>query len=154
MVPIKNRSPLTMEPAMFKMIVVAIDGSNQSIKSLTCAIGLAESCGAELIIVHAYVHTSDLRSKDEYVKLVAQRKRAGQKIMDDVRAQFKNARMVVEENLLEGPAAEAILTVAQTRGADLIIMGTRGMGSLEGLFLGSVSTKVTHEAPCTVMVVR
>ena len=139
---------------MFKMIVLAMDGSTQSIKGLTYAVGLAESCGAKLIIVHAYAHTSDLRDKEEYERLVAQRKRVGQKVLDDARAQFKNARIVVEENLIEGPAAEAILTVAHTRGADLIIMGTRGMGSLEGLLLGSVSTKVTHDAPCTVMVVR
>lgn len=153
---IKDRldTPLAMEPTMFKLIVLALDGSKQSIKALTYAIGLAESCGAELIIVHAYAHTSDLRDKEEYEKRVAQRKRAGQKILDDARAQFKNARIVVEENLLEGPAAEATLSVAKTRRADLIIMGTRGMGSLEGLLLGSVSTKVTHEAPCTVMVVR
>ena len=139
---------------MFKTIVLALDGSNQSLKALTHAIGLAEWCEAELIIVHAYSHTSDLRAKEEYEKLVAQRKSGGQKILDNARAQFKSARIVVEENLLEGPAAEAILTVAQNRGADLIILGTRGMGSLEGLLLGSVSTKVTHEAPCTVMVVR
>jgi nucleotide-binding universal stress UspA family protein len=147
-------TPSAMESTMFKLIVLALDGSKQSLTALTYAIGLAESCGAELIIVHAYAHTSDLRDKEEYKKRVAQRKRAGQKILDDARGKFTNARIVIEENLLEGPAAEAILTVAQTRGADLIIIGTRGMGSLEGLLLGSVSTKVTHEAPCTVMVVR
>ena len=139
---------------MFKLIVIALDGSSQSIKALTYAIGLAESCGAKLIIVHSYSHTSDLRGKEYYEKLVAQRKSAGQKILDDARARFKYTEMAVEENLLEGPPDEAILSVAKTRGADLIVMGTRGMGSLEGLLLGSVSTSVTRDAPCTVMVVR
>ena len=139
---------------MFNLIVLALDGSDQSIKALKYAIGLAECSAADLIIVHAYSHTSDLRGKEEYERLVAQRKSAGQKILDDARAQLKNTDINVEENLLEGPAAEAILSVAKTRSADLIIMGTRGMGSLEGLLLGSVSTKVTRDAPCTVMVVR
>jgi nucleotide-binding universal stress UspA family protein len=60
----------------------------------------------------------------------------------------------VEEDLLEGPAAEAILSAAAIRNADLIVMGSRGMGSLKGMVFGSVSTKVSHYAPCPVMVVR
>ncbi len=139
---------------MFNTIILALDGSENSIKALDFAIGMAESYGAEIIAVHAYSHTSDLRAKEGYEKRVAQRKSAGQKILDDARLRFDESRITVEENLLEGPAAEAILSVAKTRGADLIIMGTRGMGSLEGLLLGSVSTRVTHDAPCTVMVVR
>jgi nucleotide-binding universal stress UspA family protein len=139
---------------MFKLIVLALDGSNKSNKALRYAISTAGFCSAELIIVHAYSHTSDLHGKEEYERLVAQRKSAGQKIIDDARVQYEDSNISVEENLLEGPAAEAIISVANTRKADLIIMGTRGMGSLEGLLLGSVSTKVTRDAPCTVMVVR
>lgn len=149
-----NMSPSTMERTMYKRIVLALDGSNQSVKALKYAIGLAECFDSDLIIVHAYAHTSDLRGKEGYEKRVAQRKSGGQKIMDDARAQYKNTGIAVEENLLEGPAADAILAVANTRSADLVVMGTRGMGSLEGLLLGSVSTKMTREAPCTVMVVR
>ena len=139
---------------MFKLIVLALDGSSQSIKAQKFAIGIADMCHADLIIVHAYSHTSDLHGKEGYDKLVAQRKSAGQKILDDARAVLKESDLSVEENLLEGPAADAILSVANTRHADLIIMGTRGRGSLGGLLMGSVSTKVTHDAPCTVMVVR
>ena len=139
---------------MFKLIVLALDGSNKSNKALRYAISTAGFCSAELIIVHAYSHTSDLHGKEEYERLVAQRKSAGQKIIDDARVQYEDSNISVEENLLEGPAAEAIISVANTRKADLIIMGTRGMGSLEGLLMGSVSTKVTRDAPCTVMVVR
>ena len=50
---------------------------------------------------------------------------------------FQNIRSFdVEEDLLEGPAAEAILSVAEIRKADLIILGTRGMGSFKGLLVG------------------
>ena len=139
---------------MFKLIVLALDGSSQSIKAQKYTLGIAEMCQADLIIVHAYSHTSDLHGKEGYDKLVAQRKSAGQKILDDAREVFNESDLSVEENLLEGPAADAILSVANTRNADLIIMGTRGRGSLEGLLMGSVSTKVTRDAPCTVMVVR
>jgi nucleotide-binding universal stress UspA family protein len=60
----------------------------------------------------------------------------------------------MDEDLLEGPAAEAILSAAATRNSDLIVMGSRGMGSLKGMVFGSVSTRVAHYAPCPVMVVR
>ncbi|MCK7482230.1 MAG: universal stress protein [Candidatus Moduliflexus flocculans] len=60
----------------------------------------------------------------------------------------------MDEDLLEGPAAEAILSAAAIRNSDLIVMGSRGMGALKGMVLGSVSTKVFHYAPCPVMVVR
>jgi nucleotide-binding universal stress UspA family protein len=55
----------------------------------------------------------------------------------------------VEQELLEGPAAETILSVAAARKPDLIVMG-----SLKGAVFGSVSTKVSHEAPRPVMVAR
>ena len=68
-----------------------------------------------------------------------------------MRSQFLKSK---EEDLLEGPAADAIVSAAEAHRADLIVMGTRGMGAVTGVMFGSVSTKVTHHAPCSVMVVR
>jgi nucleotide-binding universal stress UspA family protein len=56
--------------------------------------------------------------------------------------------------LLFGTPAESILKVAETRGCDLIIMGARGLGLLEMLFLGSQAQKVLSHADCPVLVVR
>ena len=74
--------------------------------------------------------------------------------MDEARKRLGNVSIDVHEELLEGPEAEAILAVAETRQADLIIMGTRGLSSLQGLLLGSVAHKVIHHASCPVMVAR
>jgi len=60
----------------------------------------------------------------------------------------------LKTDVLEGPAAEAILGVVEARGNDLIIMGTRGLGRLTGLLLGSQSQKVVSHAPCPVLLVR
>lgn len=54
----------------------------------------------------------------------------------------------------DGDPAQRILQRAVSEGADLIVMGSRGFSDLKGLFLGSVSHKVTHLAPCPVMSVR
>lgn len=54
----------------------------------------------------------------------------------------------------DGAAAEEILGVVEDEGADLVVMGTRGLGSLKGLLAGSVSQKVAHLADCTCIIVK
>ena len=56
--------------------------------------------------------------------------------------------------IAEGDPAESILRAAREHGADLIVLGTRGLGRLKGLLLGSVSHKVTHLAECPCLTVR
>jgi len=60
----------------------------------------------------------------------------------------------IRAELREGPEAESILNFAKNSQSDIIVMGTRGMGALKGLLLGSVSRKVIHYANCPVMVVH
>jgi len=138
---------------MFNHIIVAIDGSEHSNRAVNCARELAERFGASLWLVHAYPQTSDLRSYDQFGKLIARRKRAGQSILDEALKILGEINCEINEELLEGPEAEAILSVAETQKVGLILMGTRGLGSLEGMLLGSVSRKVTHHASCPVMLV-
>jgi len=60
----------------------------------------------------------------------------------------------VEAVVEDGDAARKILDCAEKRGANLIVMGSRGLSDLKGLLLGSVSHKVSHLAECTCMTVR
>ena len=139
---------------MFGIILVALDGSEQSLLALKYAKDIAETHDAKMIMIHAYPNTSDLRDVPGYEKLVSQRKNFGQNIIDHARKQLGDVSFEVEEDLLQGPAADAVLSVAEVRNADLIVLGTRGLGSLKGVIFGSVSNKVMHYAPCPVMVVR
>ena len=139
---------------MFKKIVCAMDGSERSMQALKQANNLANQYGSKLIVVHAYPHTSDLHDFEGYHKLLATRKSVGEKVLALARQMIGKAEFEMEEELLEGPAADAILTVANTRSADLIVMGTRGMGAIKGVLFGSVATKVSHHANCSVLVVR
>lgn len=79
----------------------------------------------------------------------------GWQILDKAKA-AAIANGVAEPKLVvrDGTPARVILDVAREEGADLIAMGTRGMGEVGGLLAGSVSYKINHAAPCTVMVVR
>jgi nucleotide-binding universal stress UspA family protein len=139
---------------MYATIIVALDGSEQSLLALEHARAIAECFRSKLILVHAFLHTSDLRDSIEYNNLLALRIKGGEAILEQARKLLGRISIEVEEDLLEGPAAEAILSAAATRNADLIVMGSRGVGSLQGMVFGSVSTKVSHYAPCPVMVVR
>ncbi|MEJ2156975.1 MAG: universal stress protein [Desulfobacteraceae bacterium] len=139
---------------MFRTIVIGLDGSERSLKALLYGQNLGEKYGAKLILVHAYPHTSDLRDFEGYASLLARRKNSGERVLDSGAKMLADTPIAFERDLLEGPAAEAVMSVAETRKADLIILGTRGMGAVKGLVFGSVATKVSHHAPCPVLLIR
>ena len=139
---------------MFSNIVVGIDGSENSLRALKYAQNLAEKFESRLTIVHAYPRTSDLHDFEGYDILVARRKNDGWKIIAKARELLTGAAFEIVEDLLEEPADEAILSAAEARNADLIVVGTRGMGTIKSVLFGSVATKVTHRADCPVLVVR
>ena len=139
---------------MFRNILLAVDGSEHSNLAADYAGGLAAAFKANLFIVHAYPHTSDLLGYDDFEKLVARRKSSGQEVLDTVRSRISDCGAAIQEDLLEGPEAEAILAAVQAQQIDLVVMGTRGRGTIEGMLFGSVSRKVSQHAPCPVMLIR
>ena len=139
---------------MFKNILVAFDGSEYSHKALTYAKDLCEKYSATLWLLHVFPHTSDLLGYTDYEKLFSRRKGEGQAVLDSALENLVRPSFEVREELQEGPEAEAILKVAANIQSDIIVMGTRGLGAVKGLLLGSVSRKVIHYAACPVMVVH
>ena len=139
---------------MFKNIVLAFDGSDYSNKALESAKSLTERFEATLWLVHVFRNPSDFLGYTDYEKLYARRKSAAQAVLDDALQKLGTTTFIVNGELLEGPEAESILKVAENRKADLIVMGTRGFGTVKGFLVGSVSRKVIHYASCSVMVVH
>jgi len=139
---------------MFKRILLAVDGSKHSDLAVDYAVALAAAFQATLHVVHAYPQTSDLLGYEDFERLVSRRKSAGQKILDTVRERLESRGAAFQEDLLEGPEAEAILAAATAQKVELIVMGTRGLGTIEGMLFGSVSRKVSQHAECPVMLIR
>lgn len=139
---------------MFKSIVLAVDGSEYSLRAIEYAKSLAENYEANLWLIHVFSHTSDLLGYQDFEKLYAKRKSTGQVVLDDAQKKLGSTTFKVHQELLEGSEAEAILMVAKKHQADLIVMGTRGFGAVKGLLVGSVSRKVIHLSTCPVMVVH
>jgi nucleotide-binding universal stress UspA family protein len=137
-----------------KNIVVAIDGSEGARIALDTAIDLAAGSGATLTAV--YVR----HAPPSYVGApYAQRTVSGElhKARDALAAASaiaEQAGATVEIDELEGEPADTILESARARGADLIVVGSRGLGTVAGALLGSVSSKVVHHADRPVLVAR
>jgi nucleotide-binding universal stress UspA family protein len=138
---------------MFRKILVAVDGSQQSNAALAIAADLAQRYRATLCLLHAFPHVSDLLGMPQYKHLLEVRSALGQQVLENTRAQVGHA-LPVETQLIEGPPAPAILRVAVEDGCDIIVMGSRGHGQLAGLLLGSVSSAVAQRAQCAVLIVH
>ena len=137
---------------MFKVIVWATDGSPSAEDALPLAAGLAKSSGARLVIVH--VEELGVSRGGAYHKHADETDMlAG---IEAHLAKLRGEGLDVQLELHKsgsGGAAHIIADAAREAGADLIVAGTRGHGSVVGLILGSVTHRLLHIAPCPVLVV-
>lgn len=134
-------------------IVVGVDPSQDALRALRWAVDEAEIRGAELELVHAFP-TPDLLALPAVVSLPdpEEMRRAAQDVLAEALAAAGGARDVeVTYNVMPGNAASTLCEAA--KGADLLVVGARGLGGFRGLLLGSVSHQVVAHSPCPVVVV-
>jgi len=136
---------------MFKVIIWATDGSSQAERALPFAKHLAQANGARLIVVHsreimAGRGAGPVRLDEDQVQAALGKQVA------DLKQQGRAATLQMGE-VMAGGAAQVIADIADKEGADLIVAGTRGHGSLTGLLLGSVTHRLIQIAHCPVLVV-
>ena len=139
---------------MFKKILVPYDGSHHSERALETAIHMARNDGAALHVIYAYDKLPDYLGEPNLQEVLNRVLSAARGLMDNAAQQAHDQGIEVTTDVLEGPAAEAILRVAEIENFDLIIMGSRGLGHLKGLLLGSVSERVLRQAKIPVMIMR
>lgn len=139
---------------MFQKILVGVDGSPQSTKAAKVSGELARILKADLRIVVVFEPLPTYLGDSLLQQAISVRMEAAQHILQEALNVVEEIPGRLETEVLEGPVAEAILVVASTRNNDLIIMGSRGLGKLAGLLLGSQSQKVVQHAPCPVLIVR
>jgi nucleotide-binding universal stress UspA family protein len=135
-------------------ILYATDGSPHARKALDWVIDIATRRRARVIIVSAYEPIPRDLGTPHLEEMMARRPAEGQSIAGEAAAALERNEIDYEIDVLEGPAAEAILSVARTRPCDVIVMGSRGRGRLHSMLLGSISQRVVQEAPCPVLIVR
>jgi nucleotide-binding universal stress UspA family protein len=140
---------------MFKNILVAYDGSEHSKKAALIVGGLIreQHQAAEVRIVTVLDPAPWELGEPFLSHLIEQRTRAGDEALAEA-AGLIGEGITTQKELLFGGAAEGIIQVAEARGCDLIVIGERGLGLLEGLLLGSQAQRVISRAKCPVLVVK
>ena len=145
---------------MFGSIVVGTDGSDTATEAVRQATELAKSVGARVHVVSAYEPVPEGRLRQERQDVPADLQWSINP-REDVEATLRHAAEGIEEAGVqvdtfarEGDPADAILDVAEEQSADLIVVGNKGMTGAKRFLLGSVPNKVSHHAPCSVLIIR
>jgi nucleotide-binding universal stress UspA family protein len=137
---------------MFKHILVALDGSPYSRRALPTAIEVAKKFDSQIFILHVSEHdrgraaSYSMETPAEATEMVADAVEAAKKAGVSAAGEIRDAGVT--------HAAKYIVEVAKEKGIDLIVMGSRGLSDVQGIFLGSVTHKVLQTAEVPVLIDR
>ena len=137
-------------------IVVGVDDSEGSVAALRWAVEEAGLRDATLDVVHAWDYPyvgGELAGMAAYAIDEEEMTRSGKEIVDRALAAAGPAPAQLEARAVVVRGSDASVLIDRAKGADLLVVGTRGRGGFAGLLLGSVSQQVIHHAPCPVVVV-
>ena len=145
---------------MFDRIVVGTDGSETAEEAVRQASELAKISKSELNLVSAYEPVSQSQLREEARDVpgdaanVVNPREEVNVTLEKASGIAKKEKVSVVPHAREGDPADAILDVAEEIKADLIIVGNKGMTGAKRFLLGSVPNKVSHHAPCSVMIIQ
>ena len=156
---------------LFKKILVAMDGSENSQKAAQAALELAEKLKTELVVLQAIIPPTSYYqttiasptgmslpapSQHEIDAYYAYARKVATSIVGEVESKAKRQGIHIKTEIPEAVSSvvETILNHAARENADLIVVGTRGLGGFKKLLLGSVSSGIVSHAHCPVLVVR
>ncbi len=147
---------------MISNILLAVDGSPQSSKAVKIAAQIANGVNAKLVLLHVvkqdelpdvmkqFIHSEQIPGTNIDVLI-----NAAQHML---KGEVENARAAgvseVQVEVEQGSIARTIIATAERYDADMIVLGSRGMGDIEGLLRGGVSHRVEILAKCPVLVVK
>ena len=134
-------------------IVVGYDGSPSSAAAVEHAARQAAG-GGRVVVVHAYEVPPDYMGAPYYEDMLAEATRRSEDAMRTLESGTPAlAEVDHETEVLAGDPGAAILNVASTHGADMIVLGSHGRGRMAAMLLGSVAQRVLHGAACPVLII-
>lgn len=139
---------------MYKKILVAVDGSDISFRALTNAEALAKGMKGELLVLHV----TDASPKATQHRTLGITTRLEEKddseLVYEIKKQLMESPVPFKVKEVSGHAATAIVSAAEEYDCDTIVMGSRGLGNITKLLIGSVSTEVINHAHIPVVIVK
>lgn len=141
---------------MFKKILVAFDGSEQSLKAFDFALQLASSCvgTSHEITVISVAQPPEPADIVEVNAVIDNAISYYEKLFGDLKNKAKSRNLEIRTEVLIGHPADQIIRYASETNADIIILGQTGKSKIQNWLLGSVSKRVCTYAPCTVTIVK
>jgi nucleotide-binding universal stress UspA family protein len=145
---------------MFQSMVVGTDGSETAKEAVRQATDLAQRLSAKIHLVSAYEPVPEGRLREERQQVpddlqwMVNPREDVSATLEGAAEAMRERGVEVDTHAREGDPADAILDVAEEEGADLIVVGNKGMTGAKRFLLGSVPNKVSHHAPCSVMIIR
>jgi nucleotide-binding universal stress UspA family protein len=141
---------------MLSKLLVPVDGSENSLRSLDHAIYLTKKTGANITAMNVIENppTVYVESQKLLNNLLANFRAESANILDKCKQIAEKSGVKIETVIGEGDAASTIVGYAEKGNFDTIIIGRRGLGRFKEMMLGSISNKVLHHAKCTVNIVK
>jgi nucleotide-binding universal stress UspA family protein len=135
-------------------ILIASDGSECAGQALEQGLSIATDVGAAVTVLYVRRTPSDYLEDPHYQDFLTEESRHAGLVIDDAKQRAAESDLEIDYEVVEGDAVEEILKVARSRQVDLIVVGSRGLGSFSSLMLGSVSTALLHQADRPVLVAK
>ncbi|RLQ90281.1 universal stress protein [Planomicrobium sp. Y74] len=139
---------------MYGKILLAVDGSNHSLRAAKEAITIAgNNPDSQITIVYVADHDdakNDVLHSGSTAELDFQRRKKLQPVEEAIAAGNIKHRV----KILHGTPGPAIVEYANSESFDILVIGSRGLNSLQEMVLGSVSHKVVKRANCPVLIVK
>jgi nucleotide-binding universal stress UspA family protein len=142
-----------MKRSLYMNILVPLDGSEYSEKALLQACDLAKNYQANLLLLYVVENSLSINLLDRKEYLTILRK-FGNKILNKGKEITMNKGIDSEIILKEGNIVNEIIKIAKNKKCNLIIVGNKGLGSTSRFFLGSVSSKLANNSPCSLLIVK
>lgn len=139
---------------MFEKILLAVDGSENSLRAAKEVGDLARAMKSDVRILVAFDGIPSYLGEPNLERVIEAHMKESQAIVQKAQGALGRIPGEIHTEIIEGSPAETIINVAKTRGSTVIVMGSRGLSSIAELVLGSTSHKVVSHAPCPVLIVR
>lgn len=139
---------------MIENILLATDGSRPAKQAAEFAASLALRFRAKVIVLHAYTPVPAYLGEPNYSRAFYETIDDANAVVEETAGRLHDMGVEVKTELIEGPPANAILGIAETRKPDIIVIGARGLSTWQGLLMGSVSLSIIQRAECPVLVVK
>jgi nucleotide-binding universal stress UspA family protein len=135
-------------------ILITTDGSHGAGHALEQGLSLAADVGAEVVVAYARPSPNPLLGAPYYQTVITEQAQHARAVITDAKLHAAPFEVDVTYEVVEGDPVETILELARSHDVDLIVVGSRGLGAVKGLVLGSISNAILHHADRPVLVAK